>query len=560
MSFAEYGNDDGLGLAELVRKKKISPVELVEETIQRIETHDPKLNAVINKLYDRARDTAKPDLPDGPFTGVPFLMKDLMATLEGIPTSMGNKLLKDISARTDSELARRCPASGMIVVGKTNTPEFGLTPYTESETFGPALNPWDTERTPGGSSGGSAAAVAARIVPIASGADGGGSIRIPAWACGKFGLKPTRGRTPSGPEFGESWQGFAIEHVLTRSVRDSAAMLDATAGADIGAPYVIPEAGPFLKEVGKKPGKLKIAFSTKPMLGKNVHADCVQGVHETVKLLQGLGHEVEEAAPVIDGEAYSLAFLTIVVALLRADIQEAAEAAGKKVSADDFDVSTFGVGLFGTVLKASDYARAIRYLQKISREIGPFFEKYDVLLTPVLNQPPVKIGELGPSASEQTMLKMIGRTGAAWVLDVMGIIQPLAAQTFEFIPWTPVFNVTGQPAMSVPLHRNEVGLPIGMHFVGHWVDEATLFRLAGQLEETSPGQTRFRRDIRPRPAYPPLRFGYAVPKYVLSSSIRGRCPLKVPEGKRKEGLTFALGGETPPRASCFFDFCKRSIF
>jgi amidase len=486
MSFSEYGNYDGLGLAELVRKKKVSPVELVEEAIQRIETHNPKLNAVINKLYDRAREAAKSDLPDGPFKGVPFLMKDLISTLEGVPTSYGNKLWKDIPAKVNSELARRWIGSGMIVVGKTNTPEFGLTPYTESETFGPALNPWDTSRTPGGSSGGSAAAVATRIVPIASGGDGGGSIRIPSAACGVFGLKPTRGRTPSGPEIGETWQGFAIEHVLTRSVRDSAAMLDATAGADVGAPYVIPEAGPSLKEVGKKRGKLKIAFSTKPMLGKYVHPDCVQGVEETVKLLQELGHEVEEAAPVIDSEAYSLAFLTIIAAHLRADIEEAAEAVGKKVSVDDFDVSTFGVGMFGTVLKASDYARAIRYLQKISREIGHFFENYDVLLTPVLNQPPVKIGELAPSASEQTMIKMIGRTGATWVLDVMGIIKPLAAQTFEFIPWTPVFNVTGQPAMSVPLHWNAAGLPIGMHFVGHWGDEATLFRLAGQLEEARP--------------------------------------------------------------------------
>ena len=401
MSFSEYGNYDGLGLAELVRKKKVTPGELVEEAIQRIETHNPKLNAVINKLYERARDAAKSDLPDGPFKGVPFLMKDLMATLEGVPTSMGNKLWKDIPAKADSELARRWLASGVIVVGKSNTPEFGLTPYTESGTFGPARNPWDTERTPGGSSGGSGAAVAARIVPIASGGDGGGSIRIPSSACGLFGLKPTRGRTPTGPEVGESWSGFAIEHVLTRSVRDSAAMLDATAGADVGAPYVIPEAGPFLKEVGKKPGKLKVAFSTKPMLGKNVHADCVQGVEETVQLLRELGHEVEEAAPLIDGEAYSLAFLTVIAAHMRADIEEAAEAAGKKISVDDFDVASFGMGIFGTILKASDYARAMRYLQKVSRQIGRFFEEYDVLLTPVLNQPPVKIGELAPSPSEQ---------------------------------------------------------------------------------------------------------------------------------------------------------------
>jgi amidase len=324
------------------------------------------------------------------------------------------------------------------------------------------------------------------MVPLASGGDGGGSIRIPSSACGIFGLKPTRGRTPTGPIIGESWNGFDIEHVLTRSVRDSAAMLDATKGQDVGAPYIIPDAGPFLDEVEKKPGKLRIAFTTKSMLGKNVHADCVKGVEEAAALLQELGHAVVEDAPAINGEEYSLHFLTIVAGQMRADIEEAAEVAGKKVSLDDFDLTTFGTGLFGTILKASDYVRAFRYLQMKSRDIGHFFENYDILLTPVLNQPPVKIGALKPSAAEQTQLKLIARTGATWILDAMNVIKPLAAQTFEFIPWTPVFNVSGQPAMSVPLHWNKEGLPIGMHFVGKWGDEATLFRLAGQLEKAKP--------------------------------------------------------------------------
>lgn len=486
MALTKYGNYDGLGLAELVRRKKVSPLELVEEAIARIETHNPKLNAVVHKLYERARAKAKGKLPDGPFKGVPFLIKDLHGTLEGLPTSHGNKLWKNIPATVTTELVKRWENSGVIVLGKTNAPEFGLTPYTESDTLGPARNPWDTTRTPGGSSGGSAAAVAARMVPFASGGDGGGSIRIPSSACGLFGLKPTRGRTPTGPIIGESWNGFDIEHVLTRSVRDSAAMLDATKGSDVGAPYVIPDAGPFLREISRKPGRLKIAFSTKPMLGKNVHTDCVKGVEETVALLRKLGHQVVEDAPVINGEEYSLHFLTVVAAQIRADIEEAAEAAGKKVSLDDFDVTTFGTGLFGTILKASDYVRAMRYLQGMSREIGRFFEKYDVLLTPVLNQPPVKIGALKPSASEQAQLKFIARTGATWILEAMGIFKPIAAQTFEFVPWTPVFNVTGQPAMSVPLHWNDAGLPIGMHFVGKWGDEATLFRLAGQLEKARP--------------------------------------------------------------------------
>jgi amidase len=238
--------------------------------------------------------------------------------------------------------------------------------------------------------------------------------------------------------------------------------------------------------VGKKPGKLRIAFSTKPMLGKHVHEDCVQGVAETVDLLRKLGHEVIEDAPSINGEEFSYRFLTVLAGQIRADIEEAAEAAGKKVALADFDITTFGTGLFGMVLKASDYARAMRYLQSITREIGRFFENYDALLTPVLNQPPVKIGALQPSAAEQAQIKLIARTGQTWILEALGVIKPLAAQTFEFIPWTPVFNVSGQPAMSVPLHWNAEGLPIGMHFVGKWGDEATLFRLAGQLEKAKP--------------------------------------------------------------------------
>jgi amidase len=486
MAFTDYAKYDGLGLAELVHKKKVSPTELVEEAINRIETHNPKLNAVVFKLYDRARNSAKGKLPNGPFTGVPFLIKDLHATLEGTPTSHGNKLWRNIPATVTTELVKRWENSGAIVVGRSNTPEFGLMPYTESDTLGPALNPWDVTRTPGGSSGGSGAAVAARFVPFASAGDGGGSIRIPASACGIFGLKPTRGRTPTGPIIGESWNGFDIDHVVTRSVRDSAAMLDATKGQDVGAPYVIPDAGPFLKEVGENPGKLRIAFTTKPMLGKNVHPDCLKGVEETVALLRKLGHEVVEDAPAINGEEYSLHFLTIISGQMRADIEEAAEMAGKKVSPADYDITTFGAGLFGTILKASDYVRALRYLQAKSRDVGRFFEKYDVLLTPVLNQPPVKIGALKPSAGEQAQLKFVARTGATWLLEALGVIKPIAAQTYEFIPWTPVFNVSGQPAMSVPLHWNDEGLPIGMHFVGRWGDEATLFRLAGQLEKAKP--------------------------------------------------------------------------
>ncbi len=486
-AFPEYSKYDGLGLADLLRKKEVSPLDLVEEAIQRIETHNPQLNAVITKLYESAREAAKKPLPDGPFAGVPFLVKDLMATIAGVPTSSGNKLWKNIPARVDSEMVRRWKKAGVLMLGKTNTPEFGLTPYTEPGAFGAAHNPWDLSRTPGGSSGGSAAAVSARIVPMASGGDGGGSIRIPASACGLFGLKPTRGRTPTGPEIGEAWHGFAIEHVLTRSVRDSAAMLDATQGADIGAPYYAPQqAGAYLQEVTARPGKLRIAFTEKPMLGENVSPDVLQGLQETITLLKELGHEVVEATPQLDGEAFSLAFVTILAAELRADIEEAAQAAGKKVSVKDFDPSSFGLGLLGKAMSARDYASAARYLQASARQIANFFEGYDLLLTPTLSQLPVKIGALQPSASEKSLISFLGGLDAGWLLKAMGIIKPLAAQTFEFIPWTPVFNVTGQPAMSVPLYWTPDGLPVGMHFVGKFGDEALLYRLAGQLEQARP--------------------------------------------------------------------------
>ncbi len=486
-SFPDYPKYDGLGLAELVRKGETTALELVEEAIERIETYNPRLNAVITKLYEIARDTARKPIPPGPFAGVPFLVKDLLAMVAGVPTSYGNRFWKGIPAKADSELVKRWKAAGLIILGKTNTPEFGLSPYTEPDVFGPTHNPWDLTRTPGGSSGGSAAVVAARFVPVASAGDGGGSIRIPASACGIFGLKPTRGRTPTGPIFGEAWHGFAIEHALTRSVRDSAALLDATEGADVGAPYwAPPPKRAFLDEVTTQPGKLRIAMTGKPMLGKKVHADVLKGLHETASLLKELGHEVVEAAPQLDGEPFALAFLKIVAAELRCDIEQTARAAGKKVSVSDFDPASFGLGMLGKSLSAQEYASASRYLQASAREVGRFFEDYDLLLTPTLSQPPVKTGSLQPTSAEKALIRLVGSFDGGGLLRAMGIIKTLAAQTFEFIPWTPVFNVTGQPAMSVPLHWNTDRLPIGMHFVGKFGDEATLFRLAGQLEQAQP--------------------------------------------------------------------------
>jgi len=485
--FGDYDKYDGLGLAELVRKKEVKPSELVEEAISRIEKLNPQLNAVIYKMYEPARKAADGDLPDGPFKGVPFLMKDILMAYAGVPLTNGSRFFKDFVPDHDSELVKRFKAAGVIVVGKTNTPEFGLVPITEPELFGPTNNPWDPSRTPGGSSGGSAAAVAAHIVPVAHASDGGGSIRIPASCCGVFGLKPTRGRNPIGPDFGEAWRGLTCDHILTRSVRDSAAMLDATAGPDAGAPYyAVPPAHPFLSEVAKDPGKLRIAFTSEPFLGATVEKDCVKGLEATARLCQDLGHEVTVAAPQIDGKAFARAFLRIVCVETRATIEEGEVLLNRKASSKDFEPSTWALGLLGKQCRAVELSKSLNLAQLIARQIGEFFTKYHVLLTPTLARPPVATGELQPKGMRAVAMKLLGSLNAGRLINMVSGIDALAEHIFGFIPYTPLFNVTGQPAMSVPLYWNDEGLPIGMQFVGRYGDEATLFRLAGQLERAKP--------------------------------------------------------------------------
>lgn len=489
--YSSYLEHDGLGLADLVRRGEVSAIELVETAIAAIERLNPPLNAVIRPMFDQARKAAAQPLGEGPFAGVPFLLKDLLSQVDGVPTSQGNRLWARIPAAGDNELVKRWKRAGLIVLGKTNTPEFGLTPYTEPDAFGPTRNPWDLTRTPGGSSGGSAAAVAAGMVPLASGGDGGGSIRIPASACGLFGMKPTRGRTPVGPFIGEAWSGFAGEHVLTRSVRDSAALLDATHGPDIGNPHPLPQfSGSWLAAVSRAPKRLRIAVSCEPMLGKAVEPQVRAAFDETVRLLADLGHEIVEAAPPVERERFSLAFLTVLAAELRADIEFIAELSGVKVRPEDFDAASFGLGLLGQAFSAAELAAALRYLKLSARSILGFFEDHDVLMTPVLSSLPVKIGALQPKPIEKKLIRFMGHVRGGTLLKKLGIAEQLASQTFEFIPWTPVFNVTGQPAMSVPLHWSPEGLPVGLHFVGRFADEATLFSLAGQLEQARPWKDR----------------------------------------------------------------------
>jgi amidase len=483
----DYSSYDAIALADLIRTRQVSAREVVSAAIANVESLNPQLNAVVHKMFDSALKQADQPIAAAPFGGVPFLLKDLLSWYAGEPITSGSKYFKGWIPPHDTEMVKRYRHAGVIVIGKTNTPEFGLTPYTEPELFGPARNPWDVTRTTGGSSGGSGAAVASGMVPFAGGGDGGGSIRIPASCCGIFGLKPTRGRTPAGPDMGEIWQGAAIEHCLTRSVRDSAAMLDALTGPEIGAPYYLAApARRFSEEVGQPAGKLRIAFTTAPTLGHEMHPDCKAAVADAVKLLESLGHEVTEDAPIVDRERFNNAFLTLVCGELRADIQEGKNLVGREAGPDDLEYTTWALNLLGGQLSAGDFVIAERYLRRASRKIAEFFETYDVLVTPTMGMPPFKTGALQPPKQEQALIKILGRLRAGKVLDLLGALEKSADKVFDAIPHTPLFNVTGQPAMSVPLYWNSEKLPIGVHFVGRYGDEATLFRLASQLETARP--------------------------------------------------------------------------
>lgn len=484
----EYLNYDGLGLAALVRRGEVSAGELAESAIARIEAVNPHLNAVIRTRYELARREAAAVDPRAPFAGVPFLVKDLIATLAGEPTGNGNRGLAAIPQPHDSELVRRFRAAGLVMLGRSNTPELGLTPYTEPEACGPTRNPWALSHSPGGSSGGAAAAVAAGMVPLASGGDGGGSIRIPASCCGLFGFKPSRGMIPTGPDCGELWRGYAIEHAITRSVRDSAAMLDATAGADPGAPYAAPWDGrSFLERLGETPRRLRIAYTAEPLLGGHgVHADCVAALREATHLLADLGHEVEEARPPVQPEANALAFLTVIACEARAELDAYGQARGRRVRADEVETATYGLALLGSTVKAPEFIAAARHFQLAARAMAPFFSRYDVLLTPTLASPPARIGALQPPPAERAFLRVVNRLDAGWLLRWLGVIGPLAARTFDYIPYTPLFNATGQPAMSLPLYWNAEGLPVGVQLAGRLGDDALLLRLAAQVEAARP--------------------------------------------------------------------------
>jgi amidase len=374
-----------------------------------------------------------------------------------------------------------------VILGKTNTPEFGLVAYTEPELFGPTRNPWDLSRTPGGSSGGAAAAVAAGMVPLAGAGDGGGSIRIPAAYCGLFGLKPSRGRIPTGPDFGELWQGAVVEHVITRTVRDSAAMLDSIWGADVGAPFIVaaPER-PYLDEIRCEPPRLRIAFDLRSPIGTPVHPENVKAVLQTALMLQKLGHDLEEASPDIDGKMLARTYLTMLYGEVAADLKDLGRVLGRPARPQDVETATWTLGLLGRCEPAAALAEARRLWGRAARTMGRFHETYDLYMTPTTAQPPARIGELRPKSHEIGVLGVVNRLGLGCWLRRSGIIDRIAIQNMARTPFTQLANFTGQPAMSAPLHWTREGLPCGVHFMARIGDEATLFRLASQLEKEQP--------------------------------------------------------------------------
>jgi amidase len=488
LTFDDYVQYDATGLAELVRSGDVTPAELLETAIARAEAVNPELNAIVTPLYEKGREISE-QLPDsGPFRGVPFLLKDLEFEWGGTPMKSGSRGYQHYVSPADSEAVRRLKAAGLVFFGKTNTPEFGLTPYTESKLYGPARNPWKTTHSPGGSSGGSAVAVVAGIVPAASASDGGGSIRIPAACCGLFGLKPSRGRVTLGPRFGELWNGAVIGHAVTRSVRDSAGLLDVVSGGFPGDPYgIAPPERPFVDEVSREPGKLRIAFSTQTLIeSQPVDQECVKAVREAARLLESLGHTVEEVPLPYEKTLVTEAFFVNVLSETAATLRELSNHLGRPVRRDDVELNTWAQARLADGFSAVDVAYQKRRWNTLNRSMGQLHETYDLFLTPTLPRQPIPIGTYQNTSSEQRLLKIVDSLGGLKYLNGSKIVNDLAERSLGYISFTVITNMTGQPSMSVPLHWSPDGLPIGVMFAAKLGDEATLFRLAGQLEQERP--------------------------------------------------------------------------
>lgn len=461
---------DATEQAALVRRGEVSPAELVETAIARIESLNPALNAVIHSLFEQARETALAPAA-GPFSGVPMVLKDLAAECQGAPLADGSGFAAGrYVSSADSELVHRYKTAGFVILGKTNTSEFGLLPTTEPEYFGPTRNPWDTSRGAGGSSGGSAAAVAAGMVSVGHASDGGGSIRIPASCCGLVGLKPTRGRNSLAPGIGDIAGGIIHEHVVTRSVRDSAAILDVSSGPVPGDPYFpVPPERPFSKEVGREPKRLRIGLGTLPLTGTPVHPECIAAAQATAFLCEELGHDVTEASPTVDRHQLFKSFGLVMTAYLGWTVSAWERRTGRAPTEEDFELATWRMYQNSLAQSGGDYLLAWQDLQKSCRAFAGFFTDHDIWLTPTLAQPPVPLGYF--DYTRETHEQYIAHLG-------------------DFTGFTLIANATGQPAISLPLHWTQGepggGLPVGVQLTGRYGDEATLLRLAAQLEQARP--------------------------------------------------------------------------
>ncbi|MCC7046176.1 MAG: amidase [Alphaproteobacteria bacterium] len=467
--FAEYRRYDALGLAELIARKQVRPDEVLEAAIARIEAWNPRLNAIVHRMDEAARATLAKG-PKGPFAGVPFLLKDLYAFDAGHPVTNGSRFWKGFLPDHDITLVERYKAAGLVICGRTNTPELGLTMATEPAALGICRNPWNLERSAGGSSGGSAAAVAARIVPMAHATDGGGSIRIPAANCGLVGLKPTRARNPAGPDVGEGWSGLATGHCVSITVRDSAALLDATNGPAPGDPYAAPPpARPYAQEVGADPGRLRVGLVTAGPGGEKPHVECVAGAVAAGKLCESLGHHVEETEFRFDVAQFVEAMWTVIPANVANTIDLRAKYAGRAATRADVEPLTWAMAELGRKLPASAYARAVLMIHGFGRQVARMYQRFDVLLSPVLTNPPLPFGRTSMQNPDPD----------AFRTEIAG----------ELL-FTPIYNVSGCPAMSLPLHWTADGLPVGIQIGAAFGNEAVLFRLAAQLEKAKPWRDR----------------------------------------------------------------------
>ena len=465
MRFAEYRQHDAISLAGLIAKGQVSANEVLEAAIARGEQVNPVINAIVHKQYGQAREAVAAGLPEGPLTGVPYLLKDLGFFETGEPVTFGSSLFKDFVADHDAAYVARCKRAGLVFIGRSSSPEFGLNPNTEPRLYGSCHNPWNLEYSPGGSSGGAAAAVSAGILPIAHATDGGGSIRIPAAQCGLFGLKPSRGRVSMAPDAGEGWGGLSAGHVVSRSVRDSALMLDCTAGPEPGDPYAAPRhERPFLEAVTRPPRQLRIALMLTDHRGAKLHPECLEAVQRAAKLCASLGHVVEETDPELDMVALRPMNARISATNTARSCNMRWKALGREPNADDVETVTWAVYQRGLRVSGVEYVEAIAAVHAAGRKMATFLTSYDVILSTTLAGPPPKLG----------------------YFDQNGDVQAFVERVTEYLSVTPLHNATGTPAMSVPLHWTADGLPVGVHFAGRYGEEATLLGLAAQLERAQP--------------------------------------------------------------------------